>query len=295
MIQSSFGVGVNSLDSDLLRTFLEVYRTRHFGRASRTLFITQSAISTRIKQLEEQLKVTLFTRKRNDIQLTEAGKRFLPSAQALLKLWEEARKNVVCEDKAQPRLRIGAHSTLWETILPPWLATLRRECDSMTLLCETHHQEALFVGLLEGRLDVGFCLDPPKSKALLIREMVPFELIMVSAKPVMTAQKALFAPGHPYILLEWDPLFLQEHAQWYPSHLPPFLHTDQARMAHEWLLNAGGSGYLARNQIEAELVANRLFLVEDAMVGKRMVYGVYVQAGQNRLLVEEALSHWSGS
>ena len=53
------------MDTELLKTFLEVSRTRHFGRAAEALYLTQSAVSFRIRQLENQLGVNLFTRHRN--------------------------------------------------------------------------------------------------------------------------------------------------------------------------------------------------------------------------------------
>ncbi|HBY5160968.1 LysR family transcriptional regulator, partial [Acinetobacter baumannii] len=54
----------NGVDTELLKTFLEVSRTRHFGRAAEALYLTQSAVSFRIRQLENQLGVNLFTRHR---------------------------------------------------------------------------------------------------------------------------------------------------------------------------------------------------------------------------------------
>lgn len=42
------------MDTELLKTFLEVSRTRHFGRAAEALYLTQSAVSFRIRQLENQ-------------------------------------------------------------------------------------------------------------------------------------------------------------------------------------------------------------------------------------------------
>jgi len=47
------------VDTELLKTFLEVSRTRHFGRAAEALYLTQSAVSFRIRQLENQLGVNL--------------------------------------------------------------------------------------------------------------------------------------------------------------------------------------------------------------------------------------------
>ena len=55
------------MDIGLLKAFIEVYRTRHFGNAAKNLFISQSAVSARIRQLEDELGIRLFTRDRNNI------------------------------------------------------------------------------------------------------------------------------------------------------------------------------------------------------------------------------------
>ena len=62
------------MDIELLRTFLAVVRTRHFGRAADELCVTQSAVSARIRQLEKTLGKPLFSRIRNNIQLTPEGR-----------------------------------------------------------------------------------------------------------------------------------------------------------------------------------------------------------------------------
>ncbi|HBI9934024.1 TPA: LysR family transcriptional regulator, partial [Escherichia coli] len=80
------------MDTELLKTFLEVSRTRHFGRAAESLYLTQSAVSFRIRQLENQLGVNLFTRHRNNIRLTAAGEKLLPYAETLMSTWQAARK-----------------------------------------------------------------------------------------------------------------------------------------------------------------------------------------------------------
>jgi hypothetical protein len=81
------------VDTELLKTFLEVSRTRHFGRAAEALYLTQSAVSFRIRQLENQLGVNLFTRHRNNIRLTSAGENSCP-AETLMNTWQAARKEV---------------------------------------------------------------------------------------------------------------------------------------------------------------------------------------------------------
>jgi len=82
------------LDTELLKTFLEVQKTRHFGKAADNLYLTQSAVSFRIRQLEQSLGVTLFNRFRNNIQLTTAGEMLLPHAQAVLNAIASAKQQI---------------------------------------------------------------------------------------------------------------------------------------------------------------------------------------------------------
>ena len=96
------------MDIDLLKTFLEVNRTRHFGRAADNLFITQSAVSARIQQLEERLGVRLFTRSRNNIQLTPQGRKLVRFAETITNVWNRARLEVAVEDETQIALSTGA-------------------------------------------------------------------------------------------------------------------------------------------------------------------------------------------
>ena len=48
------------MDIRFLTTFIEVAKTRHFGKAAENLYLTQSAVSARIKLLEEYFHTTLF-------------------------------------------------------------------------------------------------------------------------------------------------------------------------------------------------------------------------------------------
>ncbi|SUI42672.1 HTH-type transcriptional regulator gltC [Serratia marcescens] len=110
------------MDTELLKTFLEVSRTRHFGRAAESLYLTQSAVSFRIRQLENQLGANLFTRHRNNIRLTPAGERLLPYAESLMNTWQLAKKEVV-RSLQHTELSIGATASLWEAYLTPLVAS----------------------------------------------------------------------------------------------------------------------------------------------------------------------------
>lgn len=274
------------MDIGLLRTFLEVQRTRHFARAARNLFVTQSAVSARIKLLEETLGVKLFTRKRDDIQLTAHGKHLLKSAETIVNLWEEARQSITLVGQEQKRIVVGGLPSLWDIFLSDWVTTLHEKMAPLALRSETHSQDALIQGLLGKTVDVGFMYEPPPLKELTVTEMAPVELIMVSDKPNQSAPEAV---GEGYFLMDWGTAFLTEHARWFPELPPPMMQFDRGRLALDSLLRFGGSAYLARPMVEEDLRAGRLHQVEDALSFQRTAFAVY--SGKSHILsvIEEAL------
>lgn len=277
-----------TMDIDLLRTFLEVHRTRHFGRASRNLFVTQSAISSRVKQLEEQLGTQVFTRTRNDIQLTQGGKHFLKTAEAILNLWEAARKTIALATEDQPLLVIGGLPDLWDITLQAWVGTIHTRRPDWALRCENQGGEALIQGVLSNAIDVGFLYDPPDSKELMVQEVASIELVMVSSEPAVTPQEAI---RNHYIQMDWGDSFHVAHARWFPELPPPALYLDRSSMALALLTTQGGSAYLAKSLVSPYLDSGALYRVVEAQSFKRSFNRVHGRANPNLPLIEEAL-HW---
>ena len=63
-----------------LQTFLVAARRRSFSAAARELGVSPAAVSQSVRQLEEQLRVVLFTRTTRSVALTDAGRRLLEGA-----------------------------------------------------------------------------------------------------------------------------------------------------------------------------------------------------------------------
>jgi len=76
-------VGVD-LDLTQVRAFAAAAGQLHFGRAAAQLFLTQQALSKRISRLEQALGEQLFVRGTRGVELSDAGRRFLPHARRLL-------------------------------------------------------------------------------------------------------------------------------------------------------------------------------------------------------------------
>lgn len=87
------------LDIAQVRAFAVTAEHRHFGRAAQTLFLTQQALSKRIRKLEDALSVPLFLRTNRTVELTPDGERFLPHARELLRAADAAVAAMGADDR----------------------------------------------------------------------------------------------------------------------------------------------------------------------------------------------------
>ena len=126
------------MDIAHLKTFLEIYRIRHFGKAAQILCITQSAASARIKLLEERLGVKLFTRGRHAIEPTPAGHRFHKYADMTVSGWEQARLMIALPERFSHSLSIGYLPDTWHLFLKDWMDDIQLELPETALNMTIH-------------------------------------------------------------------------------------------------------------------------------------------------------------
>jgi len=273
------------VDIDFLRTFLEVNKTRHFGKAAKQLFVTPSAISSRIRLLEDSVGTRLFSRDRNDIQLTTAGKNLVQMAETIVSLWDETKANLT-DSEEQKTLFIGSVSSLWDMLLSEWLPLLRSRMDYLMIKGESLGVSGQVHALLSKTIDLGFMFEPPKIAELKPVKIMDVELVLVSTQPNLSVVTAL---GDNYIFVEWGTSFLVDHARTFPDVSLPKVHLDLGRWAVDYLLNTRGTAYLAKNMVQDFLDQKRLFLVEDAPIFHREAYAVYRQKSKNLPQILESL------
>lgn len=110
-----------TLSQDQLKAFYEVSRQQSFTKAANELGLTQSALSHRIRKLEEQLEATLLVRDPAGIRLTEAGTRLLEFCRLQGQIETELLADLTGPPSKQLKgfLRIGGASTvLWSAVVP---------------------------------------------------------------------------------------------------------------------------------------------------------------------------------
>ena len=275
------------MDTNILKTFLEVYRTCHFGKAADNLCVTQSTVSARILQLENELGVKLFKRDRNNIQLTPAGRKFLKHAESILNVWNRARFDLSIQEEGKLPVVIGAVPSLWDIYLVNWLATIRKQFPNLTIIGEAIAVEFLTRQLLDQSVDIGFAYDFPQMPELVIQEFISFELVLVSSKKNMSTENVFKSD---YIFINWGASFTEEHARFFPDIPAPDLKLNVGHIALEYIRKNGGSAYLPEPMIKNELTQKTLHLVKGAPEINRKSLVIYRENTSKREFVEKLVS-----
>ena len=120
---------------ELLNTFLEVSRTLHFRVTAENLFVTPSAVSARIKLLEEDLGVFLFDRSQKQLKMTPQGNRFIKPASELVFMWQKVKQEISLVDDKKSVLAIDSMMSIWEIELQEWLNKISKNMVFSTLSC----------------------------------------------------------------------------------------------------------------------------------------------------------------
>ncbi len=277
------------MDIESLRTLLEINRTRHFGKAAEELFLTQSAVSARLKKIERSLGVDLFDRQRRDIQPTPEGRRMLRHAESMIALWRKAKQDVGAAEDTQFQLAVGGIFSLWDVRLQSWSHRVHNAIPNLSLILQAYGHERLLRRMLDGVLDLIFLYEPPQLEEFLIEEIANISLIMVSRLPNQNASQAL---GN-YIMVDWGEMHALQHARYFPDAPPPVQRISQGSIALNFMLSCGGAGYLAEKSVLPFLDNGQLYKVNDAPTIRRNAFAVYLRKNSRIELIRQALSFFN--
>lgn len=136
--------------------FLEVARRGNVGRAAEALFVSQPALTARLKALERELGGPLFVRTRRGMRLTESGRAFLPYAERALVSLADGRKLLTDLGRgAAGELLLGAAPAISTYVLPAILKRFRAAHPAVRLSVRTGHSEEVLDMVLRDEVQLG--------------------------------------------------------------------------------------------------------------------------------------------
>ena len=139
-----------------VETFLSIVHTKSITKTSELLFLSQPAISHRLRSLEEELGFSLLARSKGHkmVELTPKGEAFVPIAERWSSLWKETMALRDQEDRLL--LTIGCTDSLSLSIMAPLYRQLLSSDARIDLSIQTHHSLELYRMLNDHDIDLGF-------------------------------------------------------------------------------------------------------------------------------------------
>ena len=138
-----------------VRYFVAVAETLNFRQASKQLRVSQPSLSVQIKQLEDELGVSLFRRSKRRVEITRAGEVFLSAAQEIsLRLKQASAAALHAESGEVGTIRLGFIPTASFHILPRLLEKIRSTLPLVNVELREGSEAPQITGLRKGTLDV---------------------------------------------------------------------------------------------------------------------------------------------
>ena len=156
-----------SVKLELYRVFKEVAEVGNITAAAQALYISQSAVSQSIKQLENDLQTRLFSRNSRGVTLTAEGKmlyEYVRSAMGLLETGEE--KLSQTRDLQMGHLTIGASDTVTSQFLLPYLDRFHRQYPAIHIQIISGRSHKVLGLLQSGKVDIAFASTPQEGASL---------------------------------------------------------------------------------------------------------------------------------
>lgn len=177
---------VSSLSFRQLQYVVAVADAGQISAAARELYVSQSAVTMAVREVERQLRAELFVRGPRGVTLSTAGAAFLPKARRILQLMDDATLVATSDTEIRGNLQVGVTYTVMAYFVPHHLQRLRAMFPHLEISWLELDRPEVEDLLRSGHLDLGLLLT-----SNIRRREVDHETFVHSRR------RLWFAPGHP--------------------------------------------------------------------------------------------------
>jgi DNA-binding transcriptional LysR family regulator len=187
-----------------LEIFIAVAETTQVTKASKKLFVTQSAVSMALAELENQLGGSLFDRHGRSLLLNERGRYLLPLSKEILCQVGNVVNNMSVEnDSLSGRINVVASTTIGTYILPYLIGAFKRMHPHVHINLLVHHTRYAESLVLDGKVEVGFVEGPVNNPDTVKRLWFKDELVVIAGPTDPLSQKHTFDVKKDFTNTRW--------------------------------------------------------------------------------------------
>ena len=172
----------HSLENFRLVVFRTVVEKLSFTQAAEVLRLTQPAVTSNIKALEDDLGVRLFERTGGRITVTAAGEVLARHSKEVERLSNDALLRIsAMSGEQRGKMRLGASTTIAQYVLPQLLVRFLREHPRVEVSVSSQNTQEVVAGLLEHRTILGLIEGPPGTSDLKTEDFLEDEIVVIAA------------------------------------------------------------------------------------------------------------------
>lgn len=273
---------------ELLTTFLEVSQTLHVRVTAENLYLTQAAVSSRIKQLEEELGVLLFDRTQKRLKLTAEGHRLVKHANEMMIMWQKLKQDVSVAQTNSHQLFVGSMMSIWDIVLQDWLQKIHRNLDDVHLFTQTYSPLELRKQVISRLIDIAFLFEPPFVEDIVNEKVasVPLQLVSTDKEQTFNTMENI----ENMVMVDYGESVNSQILRDYGSFDVIRHHMSQPRIALNFILEASGCAYLPKQMCFEHIRKGKLHPVDKAPEYSRDIYAIYLAKSSKTNLVKDALT-----
>lgn len=269
------------MDINAARTFLEIVKTGSFVNAAANLHLTQTAVSARIRVLEQQLNRPLFIRNKTGAQLTREGQQFLRFATTLVQVWDRACQSVALPPGRELAVTVGAELSVWNPLMRHWLVWMHDECPRIAANVRVDSAPRLVEQVQNGALDIAIVYAAQQKQGLINDLLLDEKLVFVRN----TGAQGEISP-ETHVRVEWGEAFLAGYEAAYPELAHAGISVSHGPLALDYILAVGGSGYFRMSVVRPFIAQGLLELVPHSPVFSYSVYMVHSSKANEDVLAQ---------
>jgi DNA-binding transcriptional LysR family regulator len=258
---------------EALRLYCDVVRLRSFSRGAAQNFVSQSAASQAVQQLEAHLGVPLLDRTRRPFAVTREGEAFYTAARGILDAWDKAKSEVAAvKARVDGTVRVAAiYSVGLHDVSRPMQQFMSRYPQAHVQL-ECLHPHKVVEAVLSGQADIGIMSYPPADRALSVVPLREEPMALVCHPNHRLARRRVVMPaelnGEPFVAFDAgltirkaiDRALRQHNVR--PSIVMEFDNIETIKQA---IIIAAGVSILPRHTVQKEASIKTLAAVEVAV------------------------------
>ena len=284
-----------NINLELYKTFYYVARNGSISRAANELLISQPAISKAIKTLEEQIGTKLFIRKKDGVNLTEAGNILYEKINNAMNLiWSAENDLEILMNHESGTINIGASKTIIHEYLMPYIKIFHQKYPNINFRIFTDSKEDLIKNMKLGTIDLFFAnlpLNVPnnfetikllelhdifvanndysnlKNKKLTIQDLKEYPILLLNKK---TTLRTIF-----------DDYCTEKQIS-----IEPKMEFSSNSLVKDFTEAGFGIGLLTREHIKKELDENKLFELDITISLKKRFLGLFYLKDQQNTVVK---------